>query len=207
MEFLIYKDYQQQGPYDEDDILRMLQSGALDKDDLVFYEGLDDWEPLESVFVIQEAFANFENDGQDEDAMFDTYNRACDVCSPGETIYYIALQNKRFSKSRPDGLIATDRRLIMIRHKLASTELSDFLWSDISSIKMRDTKGGSAISFLHSVEGKVEVEDIPREQVVKLFQVGQELRQHSRDDGKTLMLTAEQVELEGPGDFREALPG
>ena len=210
MEFLVYKDAQQHGPYEEEDILHLLQDGYLDKEDLVFYEGMEDWAPLESVFVIQEAFSNFEDDGQDEDAMFSTYNRACDVCSPGETIFYIALQNKRFSKSKPDGLVATDRRLILIRHKLASIELSDFLWSDISSIKMRDTKGGSAISFLHSVEGRIEVEDIPREQVLKLFQLGQELRESARSDSHTLSLISGQVEVERTEELVDsagALPG
>ncbi len=196
MEFLIYKKNQQHGPYDEEDLLHLLQEGHLDKSDLVFHEGLDDWAPLESVFVIQEAFSNFQNDGQDEDAMFNSYNRACDVCAPGETIFYIALQNKRFSKSRPDALVATGNRLLLIRHRMTSTELSDFLWSDISSIRMRESKGGSAISFLHSGEGNIEVEDIPHQQVLKLFQVAQELRESSRADAHTLTLVAGQFEVE-----------
>jgi len=50
MEIWIGRDGERHGPYPEDDVRQWLQSGRLSRDDLAWYEGLADWQPLSVLF-------------------------------------------------------------------------------------------------------------------------------------------------------------
>ncbi len=50
MEIWIGRDGERHGPYKEDDVRQWLRSGQLSRDDLAWYEGLADWQPLSVLF-------------------------------------------------------------------------------------------------------------------------------------------------------------
>jgi uncharacterized RDD family membrane protein YckC len=50
MEIWIGRDGERHGPYKEDDIRQWLRSGQVSRDDLAWYEGLADWQPLSVLF-------------------------------------------------------------------------------------------------------------------------------------------------------------
>lgn len=50
MEIWIGRDGQRHGPYKEDDVRQWLRSGQMAGDDLGWYEGLADWQPLSVLF-------------------------------------------------------------------------------------------------------------------------------------------------------------
>lgn len=50
MEVWIGRDGQRHGPYKEDDVRQWLRRGELARDDLGWYEGLADWQPLATLF-------------------------------------------------------------------------------------------------------------------------------------------------------------
>lgn len=50
MELFLHQNGEQVGPYTEDQISSMIQSGELTRDDIVWHEGLSEWQPLHAVF-------------------------------------------------------------------------------------------------------------------------------------------------------------
>ena len=46
MEIWIGRDGERHGPYKEDDVRQWLRSGQVSSQDLAWYEGLADWQPL-----------------------------------------------------------------------------------------------------------------------------------------------------------------
>jgi len=50
MEIWIGRDGERHGPYKEDDVREWLRSGQVSPDDLAWYEGLADWQPLSVLF-------------------------------------------------------------------------------------------------------------------------------------------------------------
>ncbi|MEZ5300515.1 MAG: PH domain-containing protein [Verrucomicrobiales bacterium] len=165
-------------PYHEGELLSLLQQGQLAKSDLVYYEGLGDWCPIEQVFVVHEEISGFANDGQDEETMIEVFNRTCDICAPDEQVFYIAIQNKRFTRKAPDAFVATNKRLLIVRQRHSTSEVEDYLWGRITSLRMKQSNGGSRFGFLYG-DGSpqlVELDDIPDNQVVKLYQISQEMR-------------------------------
>jgi hypothetical protein len=52
MELYLHQNGEQVGPYTVDQITSMIQSGALTRDDIVWHEGLSEWQPLHTIFDI-----------------------------------------------------------------------------------------------------------------------------------------------------------
>ncbi len=50
MEIWIGRDGERHGPYQEDDVRQWLRSGQLSREDLAWYEGLADWQPVSVLF-------------------------------------------------------------------------------------------------------------------------------------------------------------
>ncbi|OOG48596.1 RDD family protein [Rhodanobacter sp. C01] len=50
MEIWIGRDGERHGPYKEEDVRQWLRSGQVSRDDLAWYEGLADWQPLSVLF-------------------------------------------------------------------------------------------------------------------------------------------------------------
>jgi|GEM_PF-1424804 len=172
----VAKDEHEYGPYDQNQILAMLQTAELTKKDLVFYEGLGEWKPIEDVFDVQEQLTHFMDEGQEPEVVVNVYNILSDMLGAGEEIYYIAHQRKKMLRTQRDVVVVTNKRLIIVRHHLASHEVEDYLWTNISSVQTREGLMGNVFAIRHSNDRSTEVDSLPHSQIAKLVQLAQEMR-------------------------------
>jgi hypothetical protein len=175
--FLIYQGDRQSGPYTQDQLLAMIQEGRLGKKDLVYYEGLGEWKPLDEVFEFEEQLSHFMNEGQEAEVVADIYRHIEPVLGHDERIYYIGHQRRKIMRQRPDAAIITNRRLIVQRQTLTGTNFEDCQWKNVVSVHMKEGLMGTTFSVLDRNDHLVEVEDIPKEQISRLCQLAQEMRE------------------------------
>ena len=169
------------GPLSAEQILEMLKNNELSRQDFVFYEGMEDWMPIDSVFEIQEQISHFVDDGQDKEAVADAFQEVNTILAKGESIYYIAVQDRTglLSKSK-DSVILTDRRILVLRRKRAGLEMEAFTWKAVTNTLMRDDgNGAGTFSVLLNREKNIDINHIPTVQIHRLFKLSQELNDAS----------------------------
>lgn len=173
------RDDETLGPMTQSELLEKLRLGEVDKSDMVFFEGSPGWEPIEEVFEIHEQLRHFVDDGQDRSVVADSYREVADVLAHGEEIFYIAVQEKSgFLSRQKNCVILTNRRLLVLHRRRGGMELEGYPWSEVTNTLMRDDAGGrGTFSFLVSMDRRVDLPHIPLQQVRRLFQLSQELRQ------------------------------
>jgi hypothetical protein len=175
--FLVYQGDRETGPYTQEQLLALLQEGRLSKKDLVFYEGLSEWRAIEDVFEIEEQLSHFMNEGQDGEVVADIYRHIEPMLGHDEQIYYIGHQRKKIMRQRPDAAIITNRRLVVMRQTLTGTTFEDCQWRNVVSVHTKEGLMGTTFSVLDRNDHLVEVEDIPKDQISRLCQLAQEMRE------------------------------
>jgi Bacterial PH domain/GYF domain 2 len=176
MEIFIHKNEQQHGPYDEEQILAMLNEGQVGRRDLIFYEGMEGWQPLEEIFDVEEQLSHQMDEGQEPDVVAEVYQTMSHIMARDERIFYLAHQKKRMMKSRPDVVVVTNERLIIIRQGLGGSRTEDYLWRNVISVQMKEGIMGNTFSILDINDHIVQVDDLPKTQLEKLCQFSQEMR-------------------------------
>ncbi len=176
MEFLVYKDSQQHGPFAEDQLLQMLQNGSISRRDLIYHEDQGDWLPLDQVFQVEEALTHGMNEGQDPAIVAEIYQFVESLISSHEQIYYLAHQKPRMLKHKPDCVVVTNERLIVIRQGLGGSRVEDCQWKDVVSVQMSEGIMGTMFKVLDRRDHEVKVDDLPRAQLERLCQHAQEMR-------------------------------
>jgi Bacterial PH domain/GYF domain 2 len=175
--FLVYHGDKECGPYSQSQLLDLLQRGEIGRKDLVFYDGLIDWKPLEDVFEIEEQLSHFMNEGQDAGVVAELYKHLEPMLGHDEQVYYIGHQRKKLMRQRPDAAVITNRRLIILRHTLTGTTLEDCQWRNVLSVHLKENLMGTTFSVLDRNDHLVEIEDVPKEQIARLCQLAQEMRE------------------------------
>jgi len=176
MEIFVHKNEQQHGPYDEDQLLQLLNDGQIGRRDLIFYEGMESWQPLEEIFDVEERLHHQMDEGQEADVIAEVYQHLSHITGHEEKIFYIAHQKKRLMKSRPDVVIVTNERIIIIRQGLGGSRTEDYLWKNIVSVQMKEGIMGTTFSILDTNDHIVQVDDLPKPQLERLCQMAQEMR-------------------------------
>ena len=176
MEILVFKENQQHGPYDEDQLHALLNDGQLTKRDLVYYDGLGEWRPLEDVFEVDEALVHSMDEGQDPEVIADVYQHVTHIISSHEQIFYIAHQKRKLMKNKPDCVVVTNERLIIIRQGIGGSRIEDHQWKDVISVEMKEGIMGTTFSVLDRNDHIIQVDDLPMPQLEKLCQMSQEMR-------------------------------
>lgn len=166
------------GPFGEDDLLRMLNDGEVALEDLVYYEGIGEWKPMQDVFEVQEQISHFVDDGQDTQKVAIAFREVSGVLGNGENIYYIGVQAKAGILSKTRQCVAvTDWHLFIMTEKRTGYELEAHPWKAVTNTLMRDEgKGLATFSILLGVEKRVDIAHIPMKQVQRLFQLSQEMK-------------------------------
>ena len=177
MEILVFKDQQQHGPYSQEQLLDLLRDGAVQKKDLVFYEGLMDWTPLDEIFEVEEAITHFMDEGQDPALVAEIFTHVSGLISSHEQIYYIAHQKPKMLKQKPDSVVVTNERLIITRQGLGGSRTEDHQWKDVMTVEMRESLMGTTFSVVDRRDHVIQVDDLPKPQLEKLCQLAQEMRQ------------------------------
>jgi hypothetical protein len=175
--FLVYHGDTECGPYTQTQLLEMLQRGQIGRKDLVFYEGLMGWKPLEDVFDIEEQLYHFMNEGQDAAVVADIYRHLEPMLGHDEQIYYLGHQRKKLMRQKLDAAVITNRRLIILRHGMTGTTLEDCQWRNVLSVHLKEGIMGTTFSVLDRNDHLTEVEDIPNEQIARLCQLALEMRE------------------------------
>ena len=80
-------------------------------------------------------------------------------------------------RPRPDAAVVTNRRLIVVRHPLAAITLEDCQWRNVLSVHLKEGMMGTTFSVLDRNNHLVDIEDIPKEQIARLSQLSQEMRE------------------------------
>ncbi len=176
MEVHVFKDSQQHGPFSEDELLSLLREGSINKTDLIFYEGLGEWRPLEEIFDVEEAIEHFMDEGQDPALVAEVYQQVSPILSSHEEIFYIAHQKPKMLKNKPDAVVVTNERLLIIRHGLGGSRVMDYQWKGVSRVEMRETLMGNTFTLIDNHEHAVQVDDLPKGMLEKLCKHSHEMR-------------------------------
>lgn len=167
------------GPFTQEDVLRMLQNGELERQDFVYHDGMLEWQPIDQIFDIQEQISHFVDDGQDHGKVAEVFREISELLAAGEDIYYIAVQEKTGLLSKAKAcVILTNKRLFVLHEKRGGFELESHQWTAVSNTLMKDEgKGMATFSVLLGHEKRLDVPHLPNAQVHRLFQLSQELRE------------------------------
>ncbi len=176
MQFLLYKDDAQHGPYEPQHLLEMLQEGTISRKDMIFREGQMDWLPLDQVFDVEEVLTHSMNEGQDPSIVVEIYQHMNGLISSHEEIFYIAHQKPKMLKNRPDCVVVTNERLIINRQGLGGSRMEDYQWKDILSVQMSEGLMGTTFKVLDRNDHIIQVDDLPKPQLERLCQLAQEMR-------------------------------
>ncbi|WP_333852174.1 PH domain-containing protein [Epilithonimonas sp.] len=98
-----------------------------------------------------------------------------DLLTNGETVEYIAVQNKPAINISPDSIVLTNKRILFFRSKSFGlvTDFNDYLWKDVAESHISEAILGSTFTMT-AITGFIETIDyIPKSQARKLYQYAQ----------------------------------
>ena len=211
MAILVYRNGQQEGPYELDEIDRALREGKLSATDLAWQEGLADWLPLGELVGLQEpvppvvsaaktassgisraidqkvdqldsAINAFLGDDQDPGAVTKMVAKAKDLLTSGEQIEYVAVQKKPLVNIAPDGLLLTNKRLMIVRPKLLGMTFQDYIWRDIGNVHMSEQMLTATITCTVAGGTPLKIDSIPKKQARKIYGIAQEKEERVREE-------------------------
>ena len=168
------------GPYSQNQIVELLNEGKVRQDDLIYYEGLGDWQPLGSVFAIHEGIANFEDDGQDRELVGEVFLQLSDLVTEDEEVYYIAIQDKPGLRIKgPDAIAVTSIRLCIAHQKLnGKREFDMYYWDEVHNTTPKLVAGEEVGTFsvLLRAGERIEIPRLPRRQLQRVAELSREMR-------------------------------
>lgn len=212
MPILVYRNDQQEGPYEIEEIENALKEGQLSLTDLAWQDGLADWVPLGDLLAPQEilapaavvtakstadgisraidqkveqldsALSAFLGDEQDPGAVAKMVARAKDLLTSGEQIEYIAVQKKPLVNIAPDGLLLTNKRLMIVRPKLLGMTFQDYIWRDIGNVHMSEQMLTATITCTVAGGTPLKIDSIPKKQARKIYGIAQEKEERVREE-------------------------
>lgn len=129
------------------------------------------------------AISRFIADDQDPAVVAKLLSRVQELCTANEIIRYIAVQKKPLFTLSPDALVATTRRLIMLRTGLlGKSELIDFIWRDIQDANIRENMLSATFSVLTVNGTRCVMDSIPKKQARALYRISQEIEERTREE-------------------------
>lgn len=209
---LVYRNGQQEGPYELDYVEQAYRDGQLSPSDLAWQEGLADWVPLSDLVTPQQpAVANavaaaknaaggisrvidqkveqldsalgaFLGDEQDPAAVAKIVAKAKDLLTTGEQIEYVAVQKKPLVNIAPDGLLLTNKRLMIVRPKLLGMTFQDYIWRDIGNVHMSEQMLTATITCTVAGGAPLKIDSIPKNQARKIYSIAQEKEERVREE-------------------------
>lgn len=122
-------------------------------------------------------------DDQDPKVVAKLLARVRELCTATEEVRYIAVQKKPVVTLSPDALVATTRRLIMLKTGLlGKAELLDFVWRDVQDASIQENILSATFSVT-TVNGKRHsMDSIPKKQARALYRIAQEIEERSREE-------------------------
>lgn len=209
MAILVYRNEQQEGPYEVHVVSAMLADGSLNATDLGWQEGMADWRPLgewialeprkplaaakskaegisraidQKVEQLDSALSAFLGDEQDPAAVSKIVSKAKDLLTNGETIEYVAVQKKPLVNIAPDGVLLTNKRFMIVRPKLLGMTFQDYIWRDIGDVHMSEQMLTATITCTIAGGSPLKIDSIPKKQARKIYAIAQEKEERVREE-------------------------
>ena len=127
--------------------------------------------------------SRFLNEEQDPDTVEDVHRQVQPLLTRGETISYIAVQQKPIVNIHPECVVLTTRRFMLYKPRLLGrVEFEDYIWRDLGEVTLREGVMGATLG-IRTVEGKeITVEYLPKAQARRLYAVAQEMEERAREE-------------------------
>ena len=205
MSILIYKNDQQEGPYDIEAIQAALESGRFVLDDFAFTDGCTDWVPLHTLInvdVVQPALpksgivnkfqgkldsldavvSKLVSEEQDPAVVDKILKKSKELLTRGEEVEYIGVQKKPVVTFAPDAVLLTNKRFMIVRPKMLSMTFDDHLWREVANVHMSEQMLSATITC-QIVGGKqISIDSIPKKQARKIYAYAQEIEERMHDE-------------------------
>ncbi len=125
---------------------------------------------------MKEQFKKFLNEDQDPKAIEKIAARLDNLLMSNEEVGYIAVQKNPVLNVFPDGLVVTNKRILICKPKNLglSMEVIDYSWKDISGVFMKENILGAEFSFKTNSEITVSMDYLPKNAARKLYTYAKE---------------------------------
>ncbi len=206
MAILIYRNEQQVGPYEIDEVQGAVSSGQLSLTDLAWQEGCADWVPLSEILSadplakvaataqavsrqidakvdqLDNALSKLLCDEQDPAVVAKVVAKAKDLLTSGEEIEYVGVQKKPLVNIAPDAVILTNKRFMIVRPKLLGMTFQDYIWRDVQNVHMSEQMLTATITCSVAGGTLLKIESIPKKQARKIYAIAQEKEERVREE-------------------------
>ena len=125
---------------------------------------------------MKEQFKKFLNEEQDPKAIEKIASKLSDLLMKNEEIGYIAVQKKPAITVLPDGIVMTNKRIIICQPKNLGLSMNfiDYTWDEIEGAFVKENILGSEFSFTTKTNMEVSIDYIPKIQARKIFTYAKE---------------------------------
>ena len=206
MSILIFKNDQQEGPYDLNAITEGLSSGRFTPDDFAFQEGCTDWVPLKTLVPapaptappqaisnkiekkieqLDSAISGLLGDEQDPGVVEKVVKKAKELLTSGERIEYIGIQKKPLVTIAPDAILLTNKRFMIVRPKMLGMTFEDHLWREVANVHMSEQMLGATITCTITDGKKLEIDSIPKKQARRIYTFAQEVEEKMHEERRS----------------------
>ena len=192
MSILIYKNEQQEGPFDLPSIEQAIRHGRISVEDFAWQEGCADWVPLKTLLPTEPATPlrlpvpdqtpNDEasslwltGDEQDAGIVGKVVAKAGEHLARGEVIEYVGVQKKPLLSISPDAVVLTKKHLLIVRTKSMETEV--FEWESVSNVELSERLLTSTLTCTISGGRKIAIDSMPKKQARKIYEFAQEIEE------------------------------
>ena len=205
MGILIYKNDQQQGPFNLATVYQGLADGRFLPDDFVWKDGCADWVPLRTLIdipsgspaalkatttatidqgieTVESAISRLLGDEQDAAVVQKIVKKAQELMTRDEVIEYVGVQKKPLVTISPDAILLTNKRFMIVRPKLIGMTFEDHLWREVSNVHMSEQMLGATITCLIVGGKKLEIDSIPKKQARRIYSYAQEAEERMHDE-------------------------
>ena len=131
---------------------------------------------------LDSALGAFLGDEQDPAAVAKMVAKAKDLLTSGEQIEYIAIQKKPLVNIAPDGLLLTNKRLMIVRPKLLGMTFQDYIWRYIGNVHMSEQMLTATITCTVTGGAPLKIDSIPKKQARKIYGIAQEKEERVREE-------------------------
>ncbi len=125
---------------------------------------------------MKEQFKKFLNEDQDPKAIEKISARLDNLLMTNEEIGYIAVQKNPVLNVFPDGIVVTNKRILICKPKNLglSMDVIDYSWKDISGVFMKENILGAEFSFKTNSEITTSMDYLPKNSARKLYAFSKE---------------------------------
>ena len=125
---------------------------------------------------MKEQFKKFLNEEQDPKAIEKIAAKLSDLLMKNEEVGYIAVQKKPALTVLPDGIVMTNKRIIICQPKNLGLSMNfiDYTWDEIEGTFVKENILGSEFSFTTKTNMEVSIDYIPKIQARKIFTYAKE---------------------------------